>query len=298
MSELSPTQRALVDSLSRRLAEIPGVTAVVLGGSFARGAATADSDIDLGVVYREAAPFALEPLRALAAEVNDAPAPVVTRFYEWGPWVNGGAWLTIGGQRVDFLYRSIEHLERAIADAHAGKFEVHWGQQPPFGYLSATVLGELAICRPLFDPSGVVAELKRRVAPYPEALRRGLVQTQLWACEFALESFAPKFVQRGDVLHTAGTLARVARQLALVLFALNRRYLLSDKTALAEIARFELAPPEFGPRVTRALAQLGESPAELARAVDALGALVAETVDRCGALYQRPFPRLSPAKRD
>ena len=35
--------------------------------------------------------------------INDTAGPVVTNFYEWGPWVNGGAWLTIAGQRVDFL---------------------------------------------------------------------------------------------------------------------------------------------------------------------------------------------------
>jgi hypothetical protein len=249
------------------------------------------SDLDLGVLYREAAPFPLERVRALAAEVNDSPAPVVTDFWAWGPWVNGGAWLTVRGQRVDFLYRSIEHLERVIADAHAGKFELHHGQQPPFGFLSTTYLGELAICVPLFDPSGVVAELKRRVSVYPEPLRRALVQSYLWASEFTLESFAPKFAQRGDALGAAGCLTRVAHHLVLVLFALNRRHLLNDKTALAEIAGFAQAPRDFGPRVTRLLAQLGETPAELARAVDAASGLVAETVASCGALYQRPYPR-------
>src|SRR4029453_9850060 len=157
--DLSTTQRELVDSLARRLAEIPGVAAVVLGGSYARGFAKPGSDIDLGLFYSEAAPFAPPPWRALAppvrrpaASVNDGPDPVVSDFYVWGPWVNGGAWLTIGGQRVDFLYRSLEHVERVIAEAEAGRYEVHYFQQPPFGFFSATYLGELAICLPLFDP--------------------------------------------------------------------------------------------------------------------------------------------------
>ena len=199
-------------------------------------------------------------MRALAASVNDTPDPVVTGFYVWGPWVNGGAWLTIGGQRVDFLYRSLEHQARVIADANAGRFELHWGQQAPFGFFGPTYLGELAICRPLFDPDGRVAALKRAVADYPEPLRRAIVQTYLWQTEFSLESFAPKFAARGEVLGAAGCLTRLAHQLVLVLFALNRRYLLSDKTALAEIDRFELAPPRFGERVAALLASLGESP--------------------------------------
>jgi hypothetical protein len=43
----------------------------------------------------------------------------------------------------------------------------------------------------------------------------------------------------------------------LVLFALNRRYLVSDKTALAEIDGFELAPPGFGERISALLASPG-----------------------------------------
>jgi len=291
MTELSPEQRALVDSLAERLGEVPGVAAVVLGGSFARGFATPDSDLDLGVLYREAAPFAIERVRALAAEVDDSPDPVVTDFWVWGPWLNGGAWLEVRGQRVDFIYRSLEHLERVIADAQAGKFELHYGQLPPFGYLSATYLGDLAICIPLVDPSGVVAALKRQVATYPEPLRRALVQAYLWASEFTLESFAAKFAKRGDVLGTAGCLGRVAHQLVLVLFALNRRYLLSDKTALAEIASFPQAPSDFGTRISRVLARVGASSAELALSVDAVAELVAETLHLAGPLYQRPYPR-------
>ncbi|MFI5317803.1 MAG: nucleotidyltransferase domain-containing protein, partial [Myxococcota bacterium] len=222
-TQLSDGQRALVESLAGRLGAIPGVAAVVLGGSFARGVAGPGSDIDLGVLYSEAAPFAVDDVRALAREVDDSSDPVVTGFYVWGPWVNGGAWLTVRGQRVDFLYRSLEHLERAIADAVAGRFELHHGQQPPFGFLSATYLGELSVCVPLVDRAGRVAQLKRQVAVYPEALRRALVQSTLWAAEFNLESFAPKFAQRGDALGTAGCLARAAHQLVLALFALNRR---------------------------------------------------------------------------
>ncbi len=85
-------------------------------------------------------------------------------------------------------------------------------------------------------------------------------------------------------------LGRVAHQLVLVLFALNRRYLLSDKTALAEIASFAQAPRDFGARITRTLSRVGESPIELARSVDSVVELVAETLRLAGPLYRRPYP--------
>src|SRR5262245_23408497 len=181
MEQLSPGQRALVASLAERLGAIPGVLAVVLGGSHARGRAQPGSDIDLGLIYSEAAPFSIERVRELAGAVNDTPGPVVTDFYGWGPWVNGGAWLTVGGQRVDFLYRNLEHVERVITEAEAGRYEVDYAQQPPFGFFGVAYLGEIAEGVPLFDPAGRLDALKRRVATYPEALRQALMQDNLWA---------------------------------------------------------------------------------------------------------------------
>jgi hypothetical protein len=278
-----------VSSLAERLGSIRGVRAVVLGGSHARGRARPGSDIDLGVLYSETDPFSVESVRALAAAVNDAPDPVVTGFYEWGPWVNGGAWLTVGGQRVDFVYRSVEHVERVIADAEAGRYALDHAQQPPFGFFSGTYLGEVEICVPLFDPDARLDALKRRVAEYPEPLRRAVVQDYLWAAEFGLAAFAPKFAARGDAYGTAACLTRAVNELVLALFALNRKYPINDKTALAEVAEFGRAPHAFGPRVQSTLERLGTSPTELGAAVERVAQLARETAALAEGLYRPRF---------
>jgi predicted nucleotidyltransferase len=133
VKQLSREQRELVLTLATRLGAVRGIGAVVLGGSHARGRAQPGSDIDLGILYSEVAPFSIQSVRELAEDVNDTAGPVVTDFYEWGPWVNGGAWLTIGGQRVDFVYRSLDQLERVIVDSEAGSYELDYAQQPPLG---------------------------------------------------------------------------------------------------------------------------------------------------------------------
>lgn len=69
MDQLSRSQRDLVKSLTERLTAIPGVLAVVLGGSHARGLAQSGSDIDLGLFYSEAGPFSIEAIRSLAEAV-------------------------------------------------------------------------------------------------------------------------------------------------------------------------------------------------------------------------------------
>jgi len=288
MSEnrLSSRQHELVSSLAARLGAIRGVEAVVLGGSHARGRARPESDIDLGVLYSEAAPFEIERVRELASIVNDAPEPVVTGFYEWGPWVNGGAWLTIAGQRLDLIYRSLEHVERVISDAEAGRYELHYLQQPPFGFFSGTYLGEVAICQPLIDPAGLVVRLKARVARYPEALREAVVRDHLWMAEFTLGAFASKYATRADVHGTVTCLTRATNHLILVLFALNRTYPVNDKTALAEIAEFECAPPAFAARVNATFARVGTSPEELRAAAMNVGELVGQTIELTDGLYR------------
>jgi predicted nucleotidyltransferase len=289
VKQLSPEQRELVASLAKRLGDIPGIKAVVLGGSHARGRAQAGSDIDLGLLYSEAAPFSIQSVRELAEETNDTPGPVVTGFYEWGPWVNGGAWLTIGAQRLDLIYRSLEHLERVIADAGAGRYELNYAQQPPFGFFSGTYLGELEMCIPLRDPEARLDALKLRVVKYPEALRRAVVQDYLWMAEFGLAAFARKFAARSDAYGTAACLTRAVNELVLVLFALNRKYPVNDKTALTEVAEFERAPREFGPRVHKTFARVGTSKAELVAAVESIGELLRETVELAEGLYQPRF---------
>jgi hypothetical protein len=132
--------------------------------------------------------------------------------------------------------------------------------------------------------------LKRRVADYPDALRRAVVQDYLWAAELGLAAFAPKFAGRSGAYGTAACLARVVHQLLLVLFALNRKYLTDDKTALAEVAEFEIAPREFEPRVQKTLAHLGDSPTAHAAAVESVSRLLRETIELASGLYQPRFP--------
>lgn len=111
----------------------------------------------------------------------------------------------------------------------------------------------------------------------------------LWQAEFELAAFARKFAKRGDAYGTAACLSRAVNQLVLVLFALNRRYPLNDKTVLLEVAEFERAPRDFGPRLQRSLAQLGASSAELCAAVECIAQLHRETVALAGSLYRPRF---------
>jgi len=63
---ISPEKLALLENLTGQLAATPGVKAVVLGGSYARGRQNATSDLDIGIYYADAAPFNIEDIRRIA----------------------------------------------------------------------------------------------------------------------------------------------------------------------------------------------------------------------------------------
>jgi hypothetical protein len=283
---LSTAQRSLIEEILADLAGIDGVAAVVLGGTHARGRARPDSDIDLGILYRADRRFDVAAIRKLAGEWSDTPDPVVSGFGEWGRWVDGGAWLTVRGQRIDFLYRDIGLIESTLAEAREGRFEVDFAQQPPFGFFGPTVLGEVAIAQPLHDPDGLVAVLRSEVLPMPDALRCVVVQQGLWSVDFGLRAFAPKFVAAGNAYGAAGCFTRFGADLVRVLFALNGTYPLNDKTALAEIAEFPDRVPEFGSRLSEILGNAGTDAQALSHSMRAMQALFEDVARIAGELYR------------
>ena len=112
------------------------------------------------------------------------------------------------------------------------------------------------------------------------------MQDYLWSAEFGLAAFARKFAARSDAYGTAACLTCAVNQLVLVLFALNRKYPINDKTALTEVAEFGQGPREFESRVRKTLAHLGASAAELITAVESVAQLVQDTVELTNGLYQ------------
>jgi hypothetical protein len=177
----------------------------------------------------------VEALRAAVAPLVDDPSSTVTRIGEWGPWIVGGGWFSIGGAEVDLLYRDLRRVREVIADARAGRFSMNYQAGHPHGFCSVIWMGEVATCRPLLDPFGRIAELKGETRPYPEALRDTLVARFGWEAGFAVEN-AEIAMRRAERTHVAGCAYRALCCAAQVLFALNGRYLINEKGAVAEAA--------------------------------------------------------------
>jgi predicted nucleotidyltransferase len=257
---------SLIEQLASRLKSVSGVKAVVLGGSRADDSERLDSDADLGIYYENQNKFDLYAIRELATQVNDTPNPIVTSIDEWGKWVNGGAWLTIKGQRVDFLYRDLNFVKQIIQDCKNGIIQSDFYQQPPYGFHSFIYCAEIQTCKILFDLENAITNLKLEVKEYPKPLRKAIINGFLWDAEFSL-SHCKKSAERGEVLIVAGCLTRIAGDLIQVLYALNNTYFIGVKKFYRQEPVFELKINNFSTRINQILGYIGNSITEMNKTV-------------------------------
>jgi hypothetical protein len=204
---------AAVTSLATDLARLPGAVAVVLGGSRATGTHRPDSDWDLGVYHRGG----LEPadLRRMAGDTG-----VVSELGEWGPIMNGGAWLTVDGMAVDVLYRDLATIERWTADAAQGRFEILTQNGYLAGAPTYLPAGELALCRVLHG------DLPRPA--FTDAL--AVAARARWEGKAAVSlMFAGIHADAGDAVACAGMLAQATLCAAHARLATRREWVLNEK---------------------------------------------------------------------
>ncbi|MEC0231761.1 nucleotidyltransferase domain-containing protein [Paenibacillus alba] len=260
-----------------QLRHIPGVKAIVLGGSRARGTETAESDIDLGLYYQPDQPIDMHALDLIATSLDDERRKgLITPTGEWGPWINGGGWLKSGGLPLDILYRDVARVSSVIDDCSRGHLDIHYQPGHPHGFCTSIYMGEVASCKLLWDPDGLVLAMKQLTDPYPAALRQATISKFMWEADFSIAN-AKKARSRSDVSYAAGHLFRTVSCLVQVLFACNGVYLLNEKGAVAQCGQFSAAPANFEQRVREGFACLSAERAGMTEAVRIFESLVRET---------------------
>ncbi|MFI0421553.1 nucleotidyltransferase domain-containing protein [Spongiactinospora sp. 9N601] len=240
--------------VTRRLAALPGVRAVTLGGSRALGTARPDSDWDLGLYYRDG--FHPDALRAIGWPGE------VSQIGDWGGGVfNGGAWLEIDGHRVDVHYRDLAVVEDQLAEARAGRFHIEPLMFHLAGIPSYLVVAELAINR-------VLSGTPPRPDGYPDALRRTARERWWETARLGLTYAAANNAPRGQRTEVAGAIAVAACRAGHAVLAARGEWITNDKTLLdraglrevdAVIARLAAGPAE--PAALRAALDEAGAPA-------------------------------------
>lgn len=285
---LPKQKQLLLEQLVERLSNVNGVSAIVLGGSYASGMHHDASDMDVGLYYSPSAPFSIADIRRIAKDISADGAATVTGFYEWGAWVNGGAWIHTPQGKVDFLYRNLDQVQQTIVEAQQGISHHDYDQQPAYGFYSVIYLAETQICIPLYDPELLIAKLKQSVEVYPPKLKQKVIADSLWAAEFTI-LHARAFATQGDIYNTVGCLTRVVSNITQALFALNERYFIRDKKVLDTVTMFSNLPSGYIQEINRILSRPGSTVQELTKTVNDLEQAWHSVVSLDGVDYEPKF---------
>ncbi|WP_280268961.1 nucleotidyltransferase domain-containing protein [Nocardia wallacei] len=233
-----------LDGVADRLAALPAVAAVTLGGSRAQGTHRPDSDWDLAIYYR--GDFRPQALREIGWDGE------VSEIGAWGGGVfNGGAWLRIEGRPVDVHYRDLEVVERELREAEQGRFHIEPLLFHLAGIPSYLVVGELAINRVLRG------ELPR--PDYPKPLRANAPGVWWGAAQLVFTYARANHAPDGRTTLCAGLIAQAAAQSAHAVLAARGEWPTNEKMLLARAGLTE---------IDRLVTDLRPDPRASAEAVD------------------------------
>jgi predicted nucleotidyltransferase len=179
---------SFVNRVADRLAALPGVDAVSLGGSRASGTNGPTSDWDFALYYRDR--FNPADLRALGWEGT------ISEIGGWGGGIfSGGAWLEIEGRRADVHYRDLNVAEHELAQARHGRFHIEPLMFHLAGMPRYLVVAELAVNR--------VLRGKMPRPEYPSALRHATPPVWRDRADQTLNYARGAFVDAGKVTELA-----------------------------------------------------------------------------------------------
>jgi predicted nucleotidyltransferase len=203
--------------VTARLATLPHVQAVTLGGSRATGTHRPDSDWDFAVYYRGA--FSPADVRALGWPGE------VSEIGGWGGGVfNGGAWLEVAGRPVDVHYRDLDDVGHRIEEAGHGRFSIERLMFHLAGIPTYIVVAELAL-------NQVVHGTLPRPC-YPDALRRRAPDVWWSTARRTLGYARDTHAGRGHVADCAGAIAVATCQAAHAVLAARGQWVTNEKRLL------------------------------------------------------------------
>ena len=199
----------LARDIAARYGSLHQVEAVTLGGSYATGQATPESDIDL-YVYSTAT----VPLSVRAAVAGETSAAEIGNAY----WEPGDEWIdAASGIHVDVMFREKRWIEKDLARLLT-KYEAWVGYTTCLWHNVRTSL-------PLFDRSGWYAELQAYASmPYPDKLREAIIRKNYPILRGTLSSYEYQIrraVERGDAVSVNHRVAAVLASYFEIIFALN-----------------------------------------------------------------------------
>ncbi len=246
--------------LAERIRAFPGVQAIIVGGSVARGYADAYSDLELPIFWDALPPD--ETRLSLVAALQGA----FLHGYD-GPALEDQ--LLIDGFQVDLWHNTVA-AEDDVFKAVLEDYSTDFGD--------SNFMDTIRACIPLYGEA-IIQRWKQQAAQYPEALALKNIQqhiTAFDAAQLAVEAYR----DNPTVFYAA--IIRLQEAMFLVLLALNRLYFPTYKWMYQVLATMSIKPVDVEQRFRQAFRVPYDD------AVQDTTRLLRETL----ALVNRHFPHL------
>lgn len=214
----------------------PGVAALAVCGSVARGWADRHSDVELTVWWRQV-PTAKERGSCVRRITGLSDKRDLGHQRDLDAWTED---FTVSGVKIDVWHRTIEGQDRILSRV-VDRYETSVACQQAV----AEVVSAIGI-----DGGDFLDRWRRRADPYPDGLARAMVDAHL---RFGPNAWLERLAERDDVLPLAEISVTVVKRVFGVLLGLNRIYHPGNKWMDRTLASMTVRPPELSLRVRAVL---------------------------------------------
>lgn len=249
------------------LARIKGIDGIVLGGSKSRSENDPYSDTDIGIYYQETIDW--KALETCLTTLMDASRNEKVLYLpgELGKWVNGGASLTADGEMVDVFLRETKRTQLVLEECLEGIITIDYQIGHPFGFVNTIYAAEIHYAKILWEqadqPITKLKHLLKKDGDYPIKMKTSTMTYFLSNATLTME-MSEKPAKRGDIHYALGNCFQAVSCWNQVLFALNERYLMNEKTSIKLANKLPLRPKAYLVRVNQIYAYFSRQNVALA----------------------------------
>lgn len=237
---------------------------VTMNGSHSKGTSDQNSDYDISLFCEKLADQ--DTMRAV-----------------YGEWNEHAAMWKERGVIIDGIFpRTYAEVEEQMDSWLAGE-----GTKQPYvwtvwGY---HILTEIFNQQILEDPSGRAAKWKERLAVYPGALKKSILDKHCFSLKYwrADYHYSNK-VKRKDVVFLAFLTARLVHDMMQVIYALNEKYYPGDGSNLKYTKDFSIKPDDFENRIVHVF-QISEEEDAYRHQYDNVVSLIDDTLALTEVFY-------------
>jgi hypothetical protein len=171
----------------------------------------------------------------------------------WGRIMNGGAWLTIDGLKVDAMRRDLDVVRYWTEAARQGRYEVDALLGCAAGAPTYGPAGELALSRPVTGTLPAVAADPDALVPAGDRRSRG-------HADFSLAA-ARMWAERGDGVGAVGQVAKAITETAHVLACRGPHWVHNEKRVGLGEMRWLTGAPRESDALVAWVGEIGAAPA-------------------------------------